>query len=286
MNIKTSRLKQIILEELKAVSENDNIADLVHDEEWEQIDLDATRPPEQEVQGIEVVRQKIEELIKAIEDHGSDSELAEDYRDLLYTMQEAGINLRLLMMTVTERLKSNAANEGIVELPKGGNWGGIGTAKGKPSSTLALASELADKLRDNAEWMRVLELVYEELAEPEPEPEEEPRRKIGFEEALQKASLARIIKEEIMSEMGIAFDPADPDDLKKAMVTAKPGDDTYPDDIEVSQARREDLYTVMLKAADELKKGRSQDAYETLLRGLAAHGDGADALYGLPGGAR
>ena len=134
--------------------------------------------------------------------------MGEEYRDLLYTMQEAGINLRHLMMVVTERL--------------------------------------------------------------------------GHE----KASIGRIIKEEIMSEMGMAFDPEYPDDLKKAMVTAEPGDDTYPDEAEVSQARQEDLYTVMLKAADELKQGRSQDAYETLLRALAAGGDGADALYGLPGGAR
>lgn len=76
-------------------------------------------------------------------------------------------------------------------------------------------------------------------------------------------------------EEGVATHP----ETGELAVTAEPGDTEWPSDAEFGAARQDDLQTTMMKAVKEIKDGRPQEAYETLLRALAAAGvDGADDL--------
>lgn len=75
-------------------------------------------------------------------------------------------------------------------------------------------------------------------------------------------------------EEGVATHP----DTGEQAVTAEPGDSEWPSDSEFGAARQDDLQTTMLKAAGEISQGRAQEAYETLLRALAAAGVEADGL--------
>tara|TARA_B100000131_G_scaffold263412_1_gene260221 strand:+ start:3973 stop:4383 length:411 start_codon:yes stop_codon:yes gene_type:complete len=76
-------------------------ADDYHDE-WEEIDLDNPPPEQPAADPIETVRQKMHDLTDAIEEHGSHYDLVDDYRNLFYAIQEAGVNLEQLIFMVTE----------------------------------------------------------------------------------------------------------------------------------------------------------------------------------------
>jgi len=76
-------------------------ADDYHDE-WEEIDLDNPPPEQPAADPIEAVRQKMHDLTDAIEEHGSHYDLVDDYRNLFYAIQGAGVNLKQLIFMVTE----------------------------------------------------------------------------------------------------------------------------------------------------------------------------------------
>lgn len=161
------------------------------------------------------------------------------------------VKLTLLENIIAEEV----AKEGIVDLKKGGHW----TSKipdSKPSSVLRLAHELAEQLRGHEQWMRVLELIYEELAELQDEPEEEepPKRRIGFAEELE---IRKMVRETLTAE-GV-YSP-EGGDMEDQIVTSG---DTPPEREGYLEARIVDAITL-------LKQGHSEEALEELLGALTA----------------
>ena len=97
---------------------------------------------------------------------------------------------------------------------------------------------------------------------------------------ISKEQLEKIVVEETIKEMGRqrGLDEGVVDMDGETIVTGPDGDASP---LARAGARQDDLQTTMMKAAMEIKDNKPQQAYETLLRALAAAGLETERLPGL-----
>lgn len=314
MKITKARMKEIILEEVKAMEESGDYHDFGGPEEMVDFLDDEGGAYDTEAEaGLDAhaaagkLADKIYDLANDIDEYGgydTDTQ-TEAYRQLLQAMQEAGVNLERMLMilhegntTMTKKLTRKALariikEETIREITSamGGDDMG-GSFKGGSIDIDPLSDEEQEASTD-AYYELFDFLMDSEL--PGSKPSEKLKYalrwiakfeggKAGSSDA-QGDSLRQFMRNapgvsrsadgSRSLEEGVATHP----ETGEMAVTADAGDSEWPSDAEFGAARQDDLQTTMMKAVREIKDGQPQKAYETLLRALAAAGlEGADDL--------